>query len=84
MIDRSDFDAANAYLDKNGDVAAFHKYIEKTDKTLAKLNKQIRYLGETKDKFYTPSERRQEMEEFQRIKNEVLRPVYGLRKDAGL
>ena len=84
MIDRSDFDAADAYLDKNGDVAAFHKYIEKTDKTLAKLNKQIRYLGETKDKFYTPSERRQEMEEFQRIKNEVLRPVYELRKQAGL
>jgi len=84
MIDRRDFDAADAYLEKNGDVAAFQKYIDKTDQTLAKINKQIRYFGETKDKSDTPKERREEIEDYQRLKNEILRPVYELRKDAGL
>lgn len=82
MIEREDFDAAEAYLDKHGDVAGMYTYINQTENDLKEVNAEIRRLGETRSKDMTPKERRQEIDELQQIKFEILEPVRELRREA--
>lgn len=82
MIEREDFDAAEAYLDKHGDVAGMYTYINQTESDLKEINAEIRRLGETRSKDMTPKERRQEIDELQQIKFEILEPVRELRREA--
>jgi hypothetical protein len=81
MIDREDFDAADAYLAKHGDVAAMYEYINETEAELKDINAEIRRLGETRSKDQTPKERREQIDEFKRLRNEILDPVKELRRE---
>jgi hypothetical protein len=81
MIDREDFDAADEYLAKNGDVAAMYEYINETEAELKDINAEIRRLGETRSKDQTPKERREQIDEFKRLRNEILDPVKELRRE---
>ena len=81
MMDREDYDAADAYLDKHGDVVGMYEYINEAETDLKEINTEIRRLGETRSKDMTPKERRQEIEEFKRLKQDVLEPVKELRRE---
>jgi hypothetical protein len=81
MIDREDFDAADEYLAKNGDVAAMYEYINETEAELKEINVEIRRLGETRSKEQTPKERRKEIDELKRDRNELLEPIKELRRE---
>ena len=84
MIERGDDDAADAYLDKHGDVVEFYKEVNKIDSKLKEINAEIRYMGEGKDTGMTPKERRAAIIELQREKQEVTEHIIEIRKDAGL
>ena len=81
MVDREDFDKADAYLEKHGDVASMYQYINETEAELKEINSAIRRLGESKDKDLKPKERREDITEFQRLKQEILSPVKELRRE---
>jgi len=81
MIDQEDFDAADAYQDKHGDVAAMYQYINETEASLGEINSEIRRIALTRSKDMTPKERRQEIDELRRIKLEILDPVKELRRE---
>lgn len=81
MIDREDFDAADAYLDKHGDIVGMYQYINRTEDELSDINKEIRRVGESRSKDLSPKERRQEMDELRRIKLDILEPVKELRRE---
>jgi hypothetical protein len=80
MIDREDFEAADAYFEKYGDVAAMNDYITETETELKEINAEIRRLGETRSKDQTAKERRAEITDLQRLKQEILEPVRDLRR----
>ena len=82
-MDRDQDEKADEYSDKNGDVVELMKYINQTEAELAKLNKEIKYYGETTDPGVTPKERREEIRDAQRDKNDLLEDIYEIRKDAG-
>jgi len=81
MIDREDFDAADAYLDKHGDIVGMYQYINQTEDELGEINKEIRRVGESRSKDMTPKERREEIDELRRIKLDILEPVKELRRE---
>jgi hypothetical protein len=81
LAEREDFDAVDKYLDKNGDVAGMYEYITEAEQDLKELNAEIRRLGESRDTGMTPKERREEIIELQRLRNEVLSPVKELRRE---
>mgnify|MGYP003349713151 CR=1 FL=1 len=81
MVDREDYDAADAYLEKHGDVASMYEYINSTENDLKDINVEIRRIGETRSKDMTPKERREEIDELRRIKAEILEPVKELRRE---
>jgi hypothetical protein len=81
MVDRGDMDAADAYLDKHGDIAGMYEYINETEAGLKEINSEIRRIGETREKDMTPRERRLEIEDLKRIKQDVLEPVKELRRE---
>ena len=83
FMDRDEDEKADAYSDKNGDLVELMKYINQTEAELAKLNKDIKYYGETTDPGVTPKERREEIRDAQRDKNDLLEDVYEIRRDAG-
>ena len=60
-----------------------HIRMEQYHAELAKLNKDIRYYGETTDPGVTPKERREEIRDAQRDKNDLLEDIYEIRRDAG-
>jgi len=84
MVEREDFDAADKYLDKNSDLVESHDYITEVGTELKDINSMIRYYGEAKDTGLTPQERRKEIIDLQRLKQEVLDDVIDFRKNAGL
>jgi hypothetical protein len=84
MIEREDFDAADKYLDKHSDLVESHDYITEAGTELKDINSMIRYYGESKDTGLTPQERRKEIIDLQRLKQEVLDDVIEFRKNAGL
>lgn len=80
-IDRENFDAADKYLEKYEGLIGLREYVNETDSALKEINQQIRRLGETTSKDMTPKERREEIEELQRIRQEILEPVRELRRE---
>ncbi len=81
MMDRGDDAAADAYIEKHGDVAAMYEYINETEADLKEINSEIRRLGETREKDMTPRERRLEIEDYKRLKADILDPVKDLRRE---
>ena len=82
MVEREDYKAADEYLERNGNVAEMHDYVSETDNELKEINAEIRRIGETRSKDQTPAERRREIEDYQRLKQEILEPVRDLRREA--
>jgi hypothetical protein len=54
------------------------------DTELKEINAMIRYYGESKETNLTPKERRAEVIDLQRLKQEILDSVIEFRKEAGL
>jgi len=81
MMDREDYDAADKYLEKHGDVVSMYEYVNEAEAELKEINAEIRRLGETRSKDETPKERRKDIEDFKRLKQEILDPVKELRRE---
>jgi hypothetical protein len=81
MMDREDYKAADEYFKEHGDVAAMYEYVNEAEADLKEINAEIRRLGETRSKDQTPQERRKQIEEFKRIKQQILEPVKELRRE---
>ena len=81
---RGQTEEMDKYIEKHGDVAAMHQYIVDVDKTLQEIHNAEKFYGESKDTGMTPHERRKELEELQRIRQEVLSSVKEMRREAGL
>jgi hypothetical protein len=82
-LDRMKDESADKFEEENEDLISLHKIVNKTDNTLQKINKDIRETGEAVDKTMTPKEKREEMVDLMKEKNEVLDDIELLRKEAG-
>jgi hypothetical protein len=83
-MERENFDKADKYYEKNEKLIEAHGYILSLDEELKGINKEIRRLGRTFDKSMSPEERRAEINDLTRIKQEMLDSIFMIRKDAGL
>ena len=84
LLERDKLDEADKYYNEHEKEIATHDYITGIDEALKDINKEIRRLGETKDKTMTKEERLKDIQDLQRTKNEILSDVIQFRKDAGL
>jgi predicted RNA methylase len=84
LMERGKEKEAEAYYDKYSDVIASREYITGMEFALRDINRQIRLIGEMKDKEFTPEQRREEITNLQRQKNDILEGVIQMRLDAGL
>ena len=82
MVEREDDQAADAYLEKHGDLVGMKDYITETEEELKEINAEIRRIGTTRSKDMSPEERRREMDDYQRLKLEILEPVKEMRREA--
>jgi hypothetical protein len=84
LMERENFDKADKYYEKNEKLIEAHGYILSLDEELKGINKEIRRLGRTFDKSISPEEKRAEINDLTRIKQEMLDSIFMIRKDAGL
>jgi DNA repair exonuclease SbcCD ATPase subunit len=82
-IEREKDESADKFEEENEDLLGLRKLVNKTDAKLQKLNEKIRKAGETVDKTVTPKEKREEMVDLMKEKNEVLDDIEMLRQEAG-
>jgi uncharacterized coiled-coil DUF342 family protein len=78
------FEKADKYYEKNEKLIEAHGYILSLDEELKGINKEIRRIGRTFDKSMSPEEKRKEINEFTKLKQEILGDIFAIRKDAGL
>jgi len=83
LLKDAKFEQADKYFDRYEQEISAHKYIAAMDSDLAKINREIRNLGRA-SRDMTPDERRAEIIEMQRLKNQILDDVIAMRKEAGL
>jgi hypothetical protein len=83
LLKDAKFEQADKYFDRYEKEISAHTYISSMDSDLAKINREIRALGRT-SRDMTPDERRAEITEMQRLKNQILDDVIAMRKEAGL
>jgi hypothetical protein len=83
LLKDAKFEQADKYFDRYEQEISAHKYIAAMDSDLAKINREIRNLGRA-SRDMTPDERRAEITEMQRLKNQILDDVIAMRKEAGL
>ena len=84
LLEREKFEEADKYYNEHEKEIAIHDYIVGIDEALKDINKEIRRLGESKDKTMTKEERLKDIQDLQKTKNEILSDVIQFRKDAGL
>lgn len=84
LMERDKFDEADKYLDKNEGLISAHDYVTAMDADLKEVNKQIRTIGEVKDKTYNPKEKRADITDLQKLKLEMLEDIRRERKESGL
>lgn len=84
LMERDKFDEADRYLDKNEGLISAHDYVTAMDADLKEVNKQIRTIGEVKDKTYNPKEKRADITDLQKLKLEMLEDIRRERKESGL
>ena len=84
LLERGKDKEADAYYDKYSDLIASRDYVVGMEAALRDINRQIRNIGEIKDKDFTPEQRRQEITDLQRQKNDILDGIIQMRLDAGL
>ena len=83
LLKDAKFEQADKYFDRYEKEISAHKYISTMDSNLSKINREIRSLGKA-NRDMTPDERRAEITEMQRLKNQILDDVIAMRKEAGL
>ena len=83
-LEREKFDEAEKYLEKYEGLIAAHAYVTEVESALKDINAMIRRLGETSSTDMTKKERRDEITEIQKSKNELLQPVLEVRREAGM
>jgi hypothetical protein len=83
LLKDAKFEQADKYFDRYEQEITAHGYIAAMDSDLAKINREIRNLGRA-SRDMTPDERRAEIIEMQRLKNQILDDVIAMRKEAGL
>jgi Na+-translocating ferredoxin:NAD+ oxidoreductase RnfG subunit len=84
LLERGKDKQADEYYDKYSDLIASRDYVVGMEAALRDINRQIRNIGEIKDKDFTPEQRRQEITDLQRQKNDILDGIIQMRLDAGL
>jgi hypothetical protein len=83
-IEREKFDEADKYYEKNEALIATHDYVTGLEAALKNINKQMRMVGEVSTKDMSKREKRDELTDLQKTKQEMLEDVIEIRKDAGL
>ena len=83
LLKDAKFEQADKYFDRYEKEITAHTYISAMDNSLAEINREIRALGRT-SRDMSPDERRAEIIEMQRLKNQILEDVIAMRKEAGL
>jgi hypothetical protein len=78
------FDKLEKFIDENEGLLGLHKGLSKIESKLNKVDNAIRYYGTTTDKTMTPKEKADEIKDLKEMKNEMLKGIGSLRKDAGL
>jgi hypothetical protein len=84
LMEDEKFEKADKYYEKNEKLIEAHGYILSLDEELKGINKEIRRLGRTFDKSMSSEERRKEINDLTRMKQEMLDGIFEVRKDAGL
>jgi hypothetical protein len=84
LLERGKDKQADEYYDKYSDLIASRDYVVGMEAALRDINRQIRNIGEIKDKDFTAEQRRQEITDLQRQKNDILDGIIQMRLDAGL
>jgi hypothetical protein len=83
LLKDAKFEQADKYFDRYEKEISAHTYISAMDNSLAEINREIRSLGRA-NRDMTPDERRADITEMQRLKNQILDDVIAMRKEAGL
>jgi hypothetical protein len=83
LLKDAKFEEADKYFNRYEKEITAQTYISAMDSDLAEINREIRALGRT-SRGMTPDERRAEITEKQRLKNQILEDVIAMRKEAGL
>jgi hypothetical protein len=84
LLERDKADEADKYFNKHADLISAREYVTSMEYALRDINRQIRMTGEVKDKKLTPDQRRDEITDLQRAKQEMLDGIIQMRKDSGL
>ena len=84
IMERGQFEKADKFFDDNVDMISAHDYVTGLGSALSQLNSEIRRVGESKEKSFTPDQRRAEITDLQRQKQEMLDNVMLMRKEAGM
>ena len=84
FIERQQFDQAEKYFEKHEKLISARGYITSMEASLRNLNRQIRAIGEAAGKDLTKEERKQEIINLQRTKQEILDNIPEMRKEFGL
>ena len=84
LLERDKAEEADKYFDKHGELISARDYVTGIEVALRDINRQIRMTGEVKDKSFTPDQRRAEIIDLQRSKQDILDGIVQMRLDAGL
>jgi hypothetical protein len=72
------------YIDQNQDLISMHDYVNEVDKAFKEINQAIRFYGTAVDKTISPKERRDEINELQKTRGEILEGIEKMRLQAGM
>jgi hypothetical protein len=75
--------SAEEFQEKNAGLISLHKKVNKADDKLQNINQAIRLKGESIDKDVSAKEKREDMVELMKAKNDLLDGVETLRREAG-
>ena len=84
LLERDKAEEADKYFNKYGELISARDYVTGIEVALRDINRQIRMTGEVKDKSFTPDQRREEIIDLQRSKQDILDGIVQMRLDAGL
>jgi hypothetical protein len=84
LLERDKADEADKYFNKHGELISARDYVTGVEVALRDLNRQIRLTGEVKDKSFTPDQRRAEIIDLQKSKQDMLDGIVQMRLDSGL
>jgi hypothetical protein len=84
LLERDKAEEADKYFNKHGELISARDYVTGMEVALRDLNRQIRMTGEVKDKSFTPDQRREEIIDLQRAKQDILDGIVQMRLESGL